>query len=210
MAAEDVATEAQIKRLYAVLHSIGIDPKQWKKDKNIASYAKLTRAQCSAFIDDAEAIEAQQKAETQEIKETSGRGIPGEKPEVPRGPKGSQPAAAPAATTTDNRAEAEAQRIREEQGLATQAAITVPIKPNEKELRPEIEQPTPILTPEATSPKPTVLELIAKYTDMLAQVTEAVNAEDRIPDREKGYAVKFIFYSVRGAMENGKGGDREE
>ena len=166
MASEDYATEGQIKRLYAVLHSIGIDPKQWKKDKNIASYAKLTRAQCSAFIDDAEAIEAEQKAGS------------------------SQPAAAPAATTTDNRAEAEAQRIREEQGLVTAPA-----------------QPAAI---PAAQPKPTVPELIAKYTDMLAQVTEAVNAEDRIPDREKGYAVKFIFYSVRGAMENGKGGDREE
>ena len=191
MASEDFATEGQIKRLYAVLHSIGIDPKQWKKDKNIASYAKLTRAQCSAFIDDAEAIEAQQKGERQEIKETSGRGIPGEKPEVPRGFKGSQPAATPAATTiptTDNRAEAEAQRIREEQGLAATPAATQPAAP----------------------PKPTVTELIAKYTDMLAQVTEAVNAEDRIPDREKGYAIKFVFYSVRGAMENGKGGDREE
>ena len=205
MAAEDVATEAQIKRLYAVLHSIGIDPKQWKKDKNIASYAKLTRAQCSAFIDDAEAIEAQQKAETQEIKETSGRGIPGEKPEVPRGPKGSQPAAAPAATTTDNRAEAEAQRIREEQGLATQAAITVPIKPNEKELRPEIEQPTPILPPIA---KPTVPELIAKYTDILAQVTEAVQNNDIFPDREKGYATNWVANAVKDAMQTG--GDCEE
>ena len=164
MASEDYATEGQIKRLYAVLHSIGIDPKQWKKDKNIASYSKLTRAQCSAFIDDAEAIEAQQKAGN------------------------SQPA--PAATTiptTDNRAEAEAQRIREEQGRATAPAPAQPAAP----------------------PKPTVPELIAKYVDILAQVTGAVNREDRIPDREKGYAVKFIFYSVRGAMENG-GDNREE
>lgn len=38
MASEDEATEAQIKRLYAVLHSRGIDPKQFKKDRNIASY----------------------------------------------------------------------------------------------------------------------------------------------------------------------------
>ena len=154
MASEDFATEGQIKRLYAVLHSIGRDPKDWKKDKNIASYAKLTRGQCSTYIDEAEAIEAEQK---------------GESKQAPLG----------------DRAEAEAQKIREEQGLAT--------------------------TPEAEPAKPAttaVPELIGKYTDILAQVTEAVNAEDRIPDREKGYAVKFIFYSVRGALENG--GDREE
>ena len=180
MASEDFATEGQIKRLYAVLHSIGIDPKQWKKDKNIASYAKLTRAQCSAFIDDAEAIEAEQKREIQGIKETSGRGIPGEKPEVPRGPKGREPAA----TTTDNRAEAEAQRIREEQGLATTPA-----------------------TP-AAPPKPTVPELIAKYTDILAQVTEAVQNNDIFPDREKGYATNWVANAVKDAMQTG--GDCEE
>ena len=163
MASEDFATEGQIKRLYAVLHSIGIDPKQWKKDKNIASYAKLTRAQCSAFIDDAEAIEAQQKAGS------------------------SQPA--PAATTiptTDNRAEAEAQRIREEQGLATAPA-----------------------TP-AAPPKPTVPELIEKYLNILVQVSKAVQAEEDLPDREKGYITKFLWDAVKDAMENGKGGDREE
>ena len=163
MASEDYATEGQIKRLYAVLHSIGIDPKQWKKDKNIASYSKLTRAQCSAFIDDAEAIEAQQKGRL------------------------NQPA--PAATTiptTDNRAEVEAQRIREEQGLATAAAIP------------------------AIPPKPTVAELIAKYTDILAQVTEAVRSNDTFLDREKGYVTNWVANAVKGAMENGKGGDREE
>ena len=54
-------------------------------------------------------------------------------------------------------------------------------------------------------------ELITKYTNMLAEVTEAVLADDRIPSREKGYAVKFIYYSVKYASEgNGKGGDQEE
>ena len=57
----------------------------------------------------------------------------------------------------------------------------------------------------------TVPELIAKYTEMLAQVTEAINAEDRIPEREKGYGIKFVYYSVKDALENGnKGGDHEE
>ena len=53
-------------------------------------------------------------------------------------------------------------------------------------------------------------ESIAKYTGILAEVTEAIFAEDRIPSREKGYAVKFVYYSVVGAAENGKGGDHEE
>ena len=54
-------------------------------------------------------------------------------------------------------------------------------------------------------------ELITKYTNMLAEVTEAVLAEDRIPNREKGYAVKFIYYSVKYAAEgNGKGDNHEE
>jgi len=162
MASEDFATEGQIKRLYAVLHSVGLDPKQWKKDQNIASYAKLTRAQCSAYIDEVEALEAEQKQ--------SGS----YHPRSPQKPDEKE--------QFGGRAEAEAQRIREEQGRAT--------------------------TPEATA-KPTDPEFITKYTDLLAQVTEAVNAEDRIPDREKGYATTFIFYSVRGAMENG-GGNREE
>ena len=183
MASEDYATEGQIKRLYAVLHSIGMDPKQWKKDKNIASYAKLTRAQCSAFIDDAEAIEAEQKREIQEIKETSGRGIPGEKPGVPRGSKGSQPAA----TTTD-RAEAEAQRIREEQGLATAPVVA--------------QTPVPIST------KPTVAELIEKYLNILVQVTLKVKASEEVSEREKGYATNWVCDAVKDAMQTG--GDREE
>ena len=41
-------------------------------------------------------------------------------------------------------------------------------------------------------------ESIAKYTNILAEVTEAIQAEDRIPSREKGYAVKFVYYSVIG------------
>jgi len=164
MASEDFATEGQIKRLYAVLHSVGLDPKDWKKDQNIASYSKLTRAQCSAFIDEVEALEAEQKGE----KNNS---------QLPRKPDEKEQFGA--------RAEAEARRISEEQGRAA--------------------------TPPPAAAKPTTAELITKYLEILSQVTEAVSAEDRIPDREKGYAVKFIYYSVKHALENGKnGGDHEE
>ncbi len=55
-----------------------------------------------------------------------------------------------------------------------------------------------------------VPELIAKYTEMLALVTEAIEAEGRIPEREKGYGIKFVFYSVKDALENVKGGSHEE
>ena len=56
----------------------------------------------------------------------------------------------------------------------------------------------------------TEAELIQKYTNLLANVTEAIKAEDRIPEREKGYGIKFVYYSVKYAMENINGGDHEE
>ena len=37
---------------------------------------------------------------------------------------------------------------------------------------------------------------IHRYVEILARVTEQVENEQRIPDTEKGYAVKFIFDSV--------------
>ncbi len=98
MASEDKATEGQIKRLYAVLHSVGLDPTQWKKDQNIASYAKLTRAQCSAFIDEVEALEAEQKGRLNQPGPTS-------------------------TTTPTDRVAAEAQKIRDEQGRAPAPAL---------------------------------------------------------------------------------------
>ena len=62
------------------------------------------------------------------------------------------------------------------------------------------QQPTDKTTmDEVIKQKPTEhTEAIAKYTGILAEVTEAIQAEDRIPSREKGYAVKFVYYSVIG------------
>ncbi len=165
MASEDNATEAQIKRLYAVLHSVGLDPKQWKKDQNIAAYSKLTRAQCSAYIDEAEVFEAEQKAEGAQghIDETEKRqGFGG-------------------------RAKAEAEKIRQEQGL------TVPPAP----------------TPEATVKENlTVPELIHFYIDIIAQVTVGVEQEDRIPAKENGYATNWVGDAVKEAIQ--KGGNHKE
>jgi len=60
MASEDGATKPQIKRLYAVLHSIGVDPKEWKKEHNIASFDKMTRDEISQHIDELEDLEFEQ------------------------------------------------------------------------------------------------------------------------------------------------------
>jgi hypothetical protein len=57
------AEERQIKRLYAVMHSLGIDPKQWKKDHNIASYAKMTWEERSKYITELEELEKEKKGE---------------------------------------------------------------------------------------------------------------------------------------------------
>ena len=67
MAMEDFfATGNQIKRLCAVLHSLGHDPNEWRKSRNIASFDKLTRQQCSDLITDLEAIEEQRKAKREQ------------------------------------------------------------------------------------------------------------------------------------------------
>ena len=58
MASEDCATEKQVKRLYAVLHSLSWDPKEFKKERNFASYERLTRQQCSDLITELEDLEA--------------------------------------------------------------------------------------------------------------------------------------------------------
>ena len=122
MASEDKATEGQIKRLYAVLHSVGLDPTQWKKDQNIASYAKLTRAQCSAYIDEVELIEAEQKS--------SGNHHPG----FGQKPDGKE--TLDAAIAAGYRESEEAQRILEEQGraAATPAATPAAAKPTVPDL----------------------------------------------------------------------------
>lgn len=92
----------------------------------------------------------------------------------------------------------------------TEDTAELPKKPDE--LKKTELQPTAKTTmDEVIKREPTeYTELITKYTNMLAEVTEAVLAENRIPNREKGYAVKFIYYSVKYAAEgNGKGDNHE-
>ena len=61
MAAEDLATKAQIKRLYAVIYATHNDPKEWKKEKNVSSFERLSRAQVSEYIEELEEVEAELK-----------------------------------------------------------------------------------------------------------------------------------------------------
>lgn len=58
MTENEPATQNQVNRLYAVLHSLGINPKQFKKDNNLNNLQDLTRRQISDWIDTLEAEEA--------------------------------------------------------------------------------------------------------------------------------------------------------
>lgn len=55
---------------------------------------------------------------------------------------------------------------------------------------------------------PTVEELIAKYEHIRTLITESVRDNERIPDREKGYAINWISDKVVDALE--KGGNHHE
>jgi len=106
-------------------------------------------------------------------------------------------------------ADLEVQRIKEGQGRAP-PATTIPLPGvGQSEVPPDLTPPIEQKAP-TTETEPRQAELIAKYVEMLAQVIVAVCVEDRIPKQEKGFGNKFVFYSVKHALENGKGGDCEE
>ena len=68
-AEEELATPQQIKKLYAVLHSLGISPKEFKKERGFTSYSKLGRYEISEMIDELEQEEALNGAEPLEEEE---------------------------------------------------------------------------------------------------------------------------------------------
>ena len=73
----------------------------------------------------------------------------------------------------------EAQRMREEQGRAPAA--------------------TTILTPAAEAVKstpPTDSEKVSYYINLLAEITEKVGVEERIPEKERGYAISKVFDAI--------------
>jgi len=51
---EEPVTQAQIKKIYALLHRIGKDLQKFKEEKNITNFAKLTKKQASELIDELE------------------------------------------------------------------------------------------------------------------------------------------------------------
>ena len=51
---DDVATQAQIKKIYALLHRLGKDPQKFKEERGFTNYAKLTKRQASELIDELE------------------------------------------------------------------------------------------------------------------------------------------------------------
>jgi len=78
MATEDLATTAQIKRLYAVIYATHNDPKEWKKEKNVSSFERLSRAQVSEYIEELEEVEAELKGRNhRELTEGTQRRVTG-------------------------------------------------------------------------------------------------------------------------------------
>jgi len=60
---EEFASTAQIRKLYAVLHSLGISPKEFKQQKGFSSYSKLGRFEISEMIEELEDREERVKAQ---------------------------------------------------------------------------------------------------------------------------------------------------
>ena len=65
---EEAVTQAQIKKIYALLHRLGKDPQKFKEEKNIANFAKLTKKQASELIDELEREEFE-KIEAEVLKD---------------------------------------------------------------------------------------------------------------------------------------------
>ena len=85
----------------------------------------------------------------------------------------------------------------------TKEKAELPKKPDDL-TKTDLQKPTEhatmdnIIKPEDPKGPTEFTEIIAKYVNILAEVTEAIFAEDRIPGREKGYGVKFVFDEVVG------------
>ena len=159
MAEKELATERQIKRLYAVVlqkykenNNIGGDEKlstamvqrimgRFKEDHEFGNYSKLDRDEISRLIDEVKFGKPEPEPE------------PDPEPEPEEG-KGEENL-----SIGDEYADLEEEFI-------------------------------PVVNTQNLDQR------IAKYVEILAKVTAQVEKEQRIPDLEKGYAVKFIFDAV--------------
>jgi len=65
---EEPVTQAQIKKIYALLRRLGRDPQKFKEEKGITNFAKLTKKQASELIDELEREEFE-RIEAEVLKE---------------------------------------------------------------------------------------------------------------------------------------------
>ena len=65
----EFASTAQIRKLYAVLHSLGISPKEFKQQKGFSSYSKLGRFEISQMIEDLE--QQEESIKSQEVQQAA-------------------------------------------------------------------------------------------------------------------------------------------
>ena len=110
---EEPVTQAQIKKIYALLHRIGKDLQKFKEEKNITNFAKLTKKQASELIGELEREEFE-KIEAEVLK-----GI-GEKAKAAKAAEGEQAAEddkASRAAALMRRCVSEASRIVNEEML---------------------------------------------------------------------------------------------
>ena len=71
----EFASQQQIRKLYAVLHSLGISPKEFKQQKGFSSYSKLGRFEISEMIEELEQKEeAVENSVLEELQESQPQG----------------------------------------------------------------------------------------------------------------------------------------
>ena len=79
----EFASQQQIRKLYAVLHSLGISPKEFKQQKGFSSYSKLGRFEISEMIEELEQKEeAVENSVLEELQESQPQSQSQEQQEV--------------------------------------------------------------------------------------------------------------------------------
>lgn len=72
----EFASQQQIRKLYAVLHSLGIPPKEFKQEKGFSSFSKLGRFEISEMIEELEQQEAVENSVIEEPQESQSQPQP--------------------------------------------------------------------------------------------------------------------------------------
>jgi len=77
----EFASQQQIRKLYAVLHSLGISPKEFKQEKGFSSFSKLGRFEISEMIEELEQQEAVENSVIEEPQESQSQPQPQPQPQ---------------------------------------------------------------------------------------------------------------------------------